>query len=92
MPFQPSNEGEHLFSDLQDYGWETDEESGQPEINSNEATLAELQAAMHKLAAISTTAPVVVPEASARHQLCPRHQSVAHTLCLDIECLLYQIT
>ena len=25
LPLQPSNEGEHLFSDLQDYSWEMDE-------------------------------------------------------------------
>ena len=81
LTFQPNNEGEHLFSDLQDYGWETDEESGQPEINSNEATLVELQAAMHKPATVSTTAPVVVPKTSAPVPTVPQATgSSAHPL------------
>lgn len=70
MPVQIGNEGEHVFSDLHDYGWETDEDSGQAEINHNEASLADLQNVMCKPTVVRATAVAkVTPPEPARPQV-----------------------
>ena len=67
VPLQSGIKGEHMFADLHDYGWETDDRSAHAEIINTEAALAILQSIIGKPTVVRAVVEATPPE-SARPQ------------------------